>query len=116
MDKFKAFLKQIQTQENKFLIEAIETAYNDVFETYEDEIEGGLADDKKPEEFDIKQILKGIEIEYEHSKDPKIALEIAMDHLTENPKYYDYLEEMENKMEDASKEEVKPELSTTYNV
>jgi hypothetical protein len=35
----------------------------------------------------------------EHTNDPKIALEIAMDHLMENPNYYDYLEQMEDSFE-----------------
>ena len=61
-----------------------------------DEIEGGKADDKLPAEFDPEQIGMGIKIEMEHTKDPMIAIEIAMDHLTEIPDYYTRLKQMED--------------------
>lgn len=66
---------------------------------WKDKIPGGRADKKKPEDFDPKQIAKGKKVEMEHTDDPSLAEEIAMDHLTENPKYYDYLEDMESKFE-----------------
>ncbi len=53
-----------------------------------DELEGGLADDKSPFDFCPKQIAKGIEVEMEHTENPLIAIEIVMDHLVEDPKYY----------------------------
>jgi len=62
-------------------------------------IPGGLAKDKKPEEFDPKALAKGIDIEMEHTDDPNVAREISMDHLTESPVYYDELEKMEKKIE-----------------
>lgn len=39
----------------------------------------------------LKQIKKGIEVEMEHTDDPKLALKIAMDHIKEDPQYYDKL-------------------------
>lgn len=39
----------------------------------------------------IDQIRKGIKVEKEHTKDPLTALEIAFDHIEENPAYYDKL-------------------------
>ena len=66
----------------------------------EDRIAGGLADEYNPSDFDREQIAKGIKIEMEHTDDPIIAREIAMDHLVENPKYYDELEKMESSFED----------------
>jgi len=39
----------------------------------------------------LSQIKKGIEVEMEHTNDPKIALKIALDHIKEDPKYYDKL-------------------------
>lgn len=76
------------------------------------EIEGGLADqgtvdqidniedlanDKAdPNEFLPNQIIKGMEVEMEHTNDPRQALEIAMDHLVEIPDYYDHLDDMED--------------------
>lgn len=63
---------------------------------HHDKITGGLADKKSPEDFDAKALKKGTAVEMEHTNDPFIAQEIAMDHLTEDPKYYDKLEKMEN--------------------
>lgn len=54
----------------------------------EDFLPGGLADKAKPEDFDPKQLAMGIEVELEHTKDRKLAREIAMDHLKEDPRYY----------------------------
>lgn len=73
---------------------------------FEEKIIGGLADNKTLEDIckkhgskceDIqKQLDKGIEFEKkEHTSDPKIAEEIAKDHLWEDPIYYDKLEKME---------------------
>jgi len=73
-------------------VEKIEVDKEDVG----DEIEGGKADDKLPAEFDPEQIAMGIKIEMEHTKDPMIAIEIAMDHLTEIPDYYTRLKQMED--------------------
>lgn len=39
------------------------------------------------------QIEKGIEVEAEHTSNPQEQVKIAMDHLVENPNYYDILEE-----------------------
>lgn len=41
------------------------------------------------------QLAKGIEIEKEHTTDPKVAREIALDHIKEDPKYYDKLKKVE---------------------
>jgi hypothetical protein len=48
--------------------------------------------------FDKKQIAKGIRIEYEHTNSKLVARLITLDHLAENPKYYDYLEKMEKSL------------------
>ena len=60
-----------------------------------DKIQGGLADDDQPDEFDVDQLLMGLEVELEHTDDPMVALEIAMDHLAEIPDYYARLKSME---------------------
>lgn len=57
---------------------------------------GGLADKRKESDFDKKELAKGIRTEMEHTDDPQIAKEIAMDHLTEDPKYYTKLAKMES--------------------
>lgn len=84
----------------------------------EEEIVGGLADEKAPDEFNPEQILLGMEVEMEHTDDPKEALEIAMDHLVEDPEYYgeggdnSYEEGEEESQEEAEEDadEVRDEL------
>ncbi len=51
----------------------------------------------KPSKFDAKSLAKGMKVELEHTEDEEIALEIAMDHLSEDPDYYDKLQKIENK-------------------
>lgn len=60
---------------------------------------GGKADELRPEDFDPIALAKGTAVEMEHTNDPAIAREIAMDHLAEDPDYYEYLEAMERIME-----------------
>lgn len=62
---------------------------------YVDKIPGGLADKGPPKGVDPKQVEKGIKVELEHTDDKDLAREIAYDHLTEDPKYYDKLETIE---------------------
>ena len=74
---------------------------------WQDEIQGGLADDKTPQDFDPQSLIKGLVVELEHvnteahellKQDPESvhkAMEIAMDHLTEDPEYYEKLAKME---------------------
>jgi hypothetical protein len=65
--------------------------------SWHDRIKGGLADKKKPSDFDQKQLADGVKVEMEHTSNPLIAKEIAMDHLTEDKLYYKKLELMEKK-------------------
>jgi hypothetical protein len=51
-------------------------------------IAGGKGEGKSPLEFTSDQILKGMRVEMEHTDDPMVSLEIALDHLTEDPEYY----------------------------
>lgn len=60
-----------------------------------DFIEGGKADDEHISKFDPEQITMGMKVEMEHTDDPRIALEIAMDHLEEISDYYTRLDKME---------------------
>ena len=60
-----------------------------------DQISGGLADKYKASDFDPRELRMGVKVEMEHTKDRKLAKEIAMDHLVEFPNYYTALEEME---------------------
>ena len=46
----------------------------------------------RPQDFDPDQLAIGTKIELEHTRSPTIAMEIAMDHLSERTDYYDRLE------------------------
>lgn len=70
-----------------------------------DLIEGGLADSKKPCDFNQEQLEAGIKVEMEHTNDRKIAQEITMDHLTEDPDYYKKLKTMEKDIKTASEDD-----------
>jgi hypothetical protein len=61
-------------------------------------IKGGLSSGMPDSMFDKNQLEKGVKVELEHTPNKNIAKEIAKDHLSENSKYYDYLEDMEKKM------------------
>ena len=45
----------------------------------------------------IDAIFQGMKVELEHTDNPKIALKIAIDHLKEDPAYYDKLKFIEDK-------------------
>lgn len=73
----------------------------------EEELVGGKGDDKTANDiakkFDVpvekikQQIKKGTDVEGEHTGNKNKAKEIATDHETEMPDYYDKLEKMEKK-------------------
>jgi hypothetical protein len=67
---------------------------------WKDQLHGGLADKKTPADFDPEALSKGIKVELEHVNDRDLAMEITMDHLTEDKAYYDKLEKIEKKAED----------------
>ena len=62
---------------------------------HRDRLHGGLADKKRPGDFDPEQLRIGTRHETEHTNDEAIAREIAMDHLAEDPDYYRKLEKAE---------------------
>jgi len=43
-----------------------------------------------------KQLIKGTKVEMEHTDDPVVAREIAMDHIAEFHDYYDRLDKIED--------------------
>jgi hypothetical protein len=51
-------------------------------------IPGGRATGRDWRSFDQRQLALGIRVELEHTRDWRLAREIAMDHLTEYPDYY----------------------------
>lgn len=40
----------------------------------------------------VSNLVRGTEREMEHTNDPKVAMQIAFDHIKEDPAYYDKLE------------------------
>lgn len=76
-----------------------------------EKLKGGMADKKSLEDIakkhnvsveEIKkEFEKGLNVEKEHTSDPKVAEEIAKDHLFEDPKYYTKLDAA--KLEEAKK-------------
>lgn len=103
--------KQIRSKVKSIFKESL--SYNDAdtkqpSDPYlEDKLVGGVADNKTISDIAAKhagntagrlyttmfyliksQIEDGIKDEMEHTKDPKVALEIVKDHLMENPQYY----------------------------
>lgn len=123
------FIKSFQRPANKRLVEAILSGYDAIFEEVSreydpsiDTIEGGLSDGMTVEDIAekhgvsvddiLKQIKRGIEVEYEHTNDREIATEIAMDHLVEIPNYYDCLDKMERN----AKGESDTVISESYDV
>ena len=69
---------------------------------WQDHIPGGEAEGKKPSDFPAEDLVLGMTVEMEHTNNPEVACEIAMDHLTEKPDYYrkgDMAKEVEEDLE-----------------
>lgn len=62
---------------------------------WKDSISGGEADKAKPEQFNLSQLSSGSQEEKEHTEDLKKAMEIAMDHLIQDPNYYKKLKKID---------------------
>ena len=58
----------------------------------EDVIPGGEGDSLSVHDVDDAQLGMGIKVEMEHTDDMGKAVEIALDHLAEDPEYYTKLE------------------------
>lgn len=58
-----------------------------------DKIPGGLGDETKPSDVSPEELAAGVKVEMEHTDDPALAEEIALDHLTEDPLYYKHMKE-----------------------
>jgi hypothetical protein len=54
----------------------------------QEQLKGGTGDNKPDSDFNSQQLEIGIKHEMEHTKNRKIAKEIAKDHLSEDPNYY----------------------------
>lgn len=62
---------------------------------HRDKIPGGLADRLSEKDFPKKKVEEGEKVEREHTTSGPIAREISMDHLKEDPSYYEKLKKME---------------------
>ncbi|HOP85512.1 MAG TPA: hypothetical protein PLM71_07870 [Syntrophorhabdaceae bacterium] len=79
---------------------AIKSAYNIDIKKFKGKLKGGRADGKAITKYDLQQLIMGIKVELEHTKDKMTALEIATDHLEEIPDYYTRLLKMEKEAEE----------------
>ena len=52
---------------------------------------GGIGSGLNPGDVDLEELKMGMEVEREHTDNPKIAERIALDHLFENKNYYSKL-------------------------
>lgn len=108
---YKDALKQLQA------IEASKARNEDTFP-------GGLADKYSLDDLakkhgvgvdEIKsQIAKGMKVEMEHTNDKKVAFEIAKDHIFEDPKYYDKLKTIENRIYELLKKKLREDWTNKY--
>jgi len=73
---------------------AIKDAHQIDIKNFKDKLPGGHADGKPVINYDLKQLLLGINFERDHTKDGMLALELAMDHLERIPDYYTRLDRM----------------------
>jgi|LauGreDrversion4_2_1035121.scaffolds.fasta_scaffold11092_5 hypothetical protein len=61
----------------------------------------------------VAEFKKGIAVEMEHTTDREVAKEITLDHLFEDPKYYDKLAKVEEYVDDKGVEHVAAALPQT---
>lgn len=61
----------------------------------------------------VAEFKKGIAVEMEHTTDREVAKEITLDHLFEDPKYYDKLKKVEEYVDDKGVEHVGAALPQT---
>lgn len=61
----------------------------------------------------MDEFKKGVQVEKEHTSDLKIAKEIALDHLMEDPKYYSKLKKIEGKKKITESDKVEATEATS---
>ena len=59
-----------------------------------DLVPGGEGDKAEVSDFDPKEVRMGVKVEMEHTDDRRVALEICLDHLSEDPHYYSKLKKI----------------------
>jgi hypothetical protein len=97
MTKFYAFLEGLKNPDNTHIINLLECAYlktisdsalDEMIEVYIDIIPGGDDGKTDPRTIDRNELKLGVSEELEHTINPRIAFEIAVDHLAEDGSYY----------------------------
>lgn len=81
----------------------IKKEYGIDIKNFKEQIQGGRSTGQKVIKYPLDQLLMGIKVEQEHTKDKLKALEISMDHLEEFPDYYTRLQQMEDEAKKAIK-------------
>lgn len=68
----------------------VDIGYNEFYEDLKpaNKLTGGVGDATAPHNVDPAELSMGQTVEMEHTTDPDIATEIALDHLSEDPHYY----------------------------
>jgi len=90
-----SFGKLSKRQVDEFAVNNMDTwtntKHNDVdigYSEFYEELTGGVGDATATHDVDPIELSLGQTVEMEHTTDPNIATEIALDHLSEDPKYY----------------------------
>jgi len=97
--------RNIEDHDDQWLV--AKDYFDENFEEANETLKGGLGDNMTVGDFAkkykvsskevVKELKKGVKVEKEHTDDPKIAREIAVDHLAEDLYYYDKLKQVEAK-------------------
>lgn len=90
---------------------AIKEKFNVDINDYAPVMNGGRGSFEKLLDYDLSEILSGIEVEAEHTNRPLVALEITLDHLSEFKNYYTNLKKMEVDMENENTKLEEKELT-----
>ena len=87
------FEKIREELKNKFKID---------IEEFKPQIVGSKVKKEDIVKHELKNLIRGIEVEREHTSDNMIALEIALRHLNEGENYYEELDKMEKKLDETT--------------
>jgi hypothetical protein len=71
----------------------VDALVHNLHKTSSEKLKGGKGDNKPDSMFSKKELKKGVGHESEHTKDKRVAKEIAKDHLSENKRYYTLLQQ-----------------------
>jgi len=63
-------------------------------------MEGSTVKKEDIAKYPLSDLIKGIEVEVEHTSDKMVALEVALTHLNEAENYYTELKKMEKKLDE----------------